>query len=60
MRETLAQRVATERDAGLAILFASHDPAFVGTVADAALLLSEEECRLLPPDAAAGAIAGAD
>ncbi len=60
MREALAQRVADERDAGLAVLFASHDPAFVGTVADAALLLSEEECRLLPPDAAAGAIAGAD
>jgi ABC-2 type transport system ATP-binding protein len=60
MREALAQRVATERDAGLAVLFASHDPAFVGTVADGALLLSEEECRLLPPDAAAGAITGTD
>jgi ABC-2 type transport system ATP-binding protein len=60
MREALAQRVAAERDAGLAVLFASHDPAFVGTVADGALLLSEEECRLLPPDAAAGAIAGTD
>ena len=49
MRLALADRVAAERNGGLAVLFASHDPAFVETVADQALLLSEDECRLLPP-----------
>ncbi|TFV52744.1 ATP-binding cassette domain-containing protein [Blastococcus sp. TF02A_35] len=48
MRTALAERVAAERDRGLAVLFASHDPGFVSTVADAALLLDEDECRLLP------------
>jgi ABC-2 type transport system ATP-binding protein len=60
MRSALAQRVAAERDGGLAVLFASHDAAFVGVVADAALLLSGEECRPLPPEAAAGAMTGSD
>jgi ABC-type multidrug transport system ATPase subunit len=60
MREALAERVATERDGGLGVLFASHDARFVGTVADAALLLSDQECRLVAPEAAAGAITGSD
>jgi ABC-2 type transport system ATP-binding protein len=60
MRSALAERVAAERDRGLTVLFASHDPAFVGTVADTALLLSDEECRLLPPEAATGAMYGSD
>jgi ABC-2 type transport system ATP-binding protein len=60
MRSALAHRVAAERDGGLAVLFASHDAAFVSTVADAALLLSDEECRLIPPEAAAGAMTGSD
>jgi len=60
MRSALAERVAAERDRGLTVLFASHDPAFVGTAADTALLLSDEECRLLPPEAAAGAMSGSD
>jgi ABC-2 type transport system ATP-binding protein len=59
MRATLAARVAAERDAGLAVLFASHDPGFVGTVADAALLLSDEGCVLLPPATAVDAMTGA-
>jgi ABC-2 type transport system ATP-binding protein len=58
MRSALAERVAAERDGGLTVLFASHDPTFVGTVADTALLLSDEECRPLPPENAAGAMAG--
>lgn len=58
MRKALAERVATERDGGLAVLFASHDARFVSTAADAALLLSDDECRLLTPEAAAGVISG--
>ena len=45
MRRTLADRLARARDAGLAVLFASHDAAFVQTVADDALLLGDDECR---------------
>src|SRR4051794_799212 len=60
MRSALAERVATERDRGLTVLFASHDVAFVGTVADEAMLLAEEKCRLLPLRAVPGAMTGAD
>jgi ABC-2 type transport system ATP-binding protein len=59
MRSALADRVAAERDGGLAVLFASHDAAFVGTVADAALLLSDEECRVLSPGAGIEAMTAA-
>jgi len=59
MRTALAERVATERDGGLAVLFASHDAAFLRTVVDEALLLSDDECRLLPPEEAATAMTGA-
>jgi ABC-type multidrug transport system ATPase subunit len=58
MRQDLAGRLATARDGGLAVLFASHDAAFVQTVADQALLLGDEECRLLPPGDAPGAMSG--
>jgi ABC-2 type transport system ATP-binding protein len=60
MRLALAERLASARDAGLAVLFASHDAAFVRTVADDALLLGDEECRLLAPDAAPDAMTGTD
>jgi ABC-2 type transport system ATP-binding protein len=58
MRSTLAERLADRRDDGLAVLFASHDPAFVQTVADRALLLGDEQCRSLPPDDAPEAMSG--
>jgi ABC-2 type transport system ATP-binding protein len=58
MRQTLARRLAAVRDDGLAVLFASHDAAFVQTVADQALLLSDLECRLLPPGDAPEALSG--
>ena len=58
MRSALAERVAEERDDGMAVLFASHDADFVVTVADEALLLSDEECRPIPPATAADAMAG--
>jgi ABC-2 type transport system ATP-binding protein len=60
MRLALAQRLAAARDGGLAVLFASHDGAFVRTVAGEALLLGDEECLLLPADAAPDAMTGAD
>jgi ABC-type multidrug transport system ATPase subunit len=49
MRATLAARLSQARDDGLAVLFASHDAAFVQTVADDALVLGDDECRVLPP-----------
>jgi ABC-2 type transport system ATP-binding protein len=60
MRRALADRLATARDSGLAVLFASHDAAFVRTLADEALLLGDEECRLLPSAAAPAAMTGLD
>src|SRR3954452_8153533 len=58
MRQDLADRLVAGRDAGLAVLFASHDAAFVQTVADRALLLGDDECRLLPPGDAPEALSG--
>jgi len=55
-RRALAERVAARRDRGLAVLFASHDVDFVRTVADELLLLAEDECRLLPAEAASAAM----
>jgi ABC-type multidrug transport system ATPase subunit len=51
MRRTVADRLAHEKQSGLAVLFASHDATFVQTVAGDALLLGDDECRLLPPGA---------
>jgi ABC-type multidrug transport system ATPase subunit len=48
MRQVLADRLARERNSGVAVLFASHDAAFVATVADDALLIADDECRPLP------------
>jgi len=58
MRQDLADRLVAGRDDGLAVLFASHDAAFVQTVADRALLLGDDECRLLPPGDAPEALSG--
>ncbi|TFV86035.1 ABC transporter ATP-binding protein [Blastococcus sp. CT_GayMR16] len=58
MRQDLAGRLASARDDGLAVIFASHDGDFVQTVADHALLLGDEECRLLPPGDAPEAMSG--
>jgi ABC-type multidrug transport system ATPase subunit len=58
IRQALAKRLAAARDDGLAVLFASHDAAFVQTVADQALLLGDAECRLLPPGDAPEALSG--
>ena len=58
IRQDLAERLAAARDDGLAVVFASHDAEFVQTVADSALLLGDEECRLLPPGDAPEAMSG--
>jgi len=58
MRRTLAHRLASEKRNGLAVLFASHDATFVQTVAGDALLLGDDECRLIPPGSATAAVNG--
>jgi ABC-2 type transport system ATP-binding protein len=58
MRRTLADRLAREKRGGLAVLFASHDAAFVETVAGEALLLGDDACRLVPPGSAAATGSG--
>jgi ABC-2 type transport system ATP-binding protein len=54
MRSRLGARLAARRDAGAAVLFASHDPALVDALADEVLVVGEDACRLLDP---AGAVA---
>ncbi|MCW2742382.1 MAG: transporter ATP-binding protein [Blastococcus sp.] len=56
MRDTLADRLASARDAGQAVLFASHDATVVRAVAEAAVLLDDVESRLLTPDRAASSM----
>jgi ABC-2 type transport system ATP-binding protein len=53
MRTRLGARLAARRDAGAAVLFASHDPALVEALADEVLVVGEDACRLL--DRAGGA-----
>jgi len=54
MRTRLGARLAERRDAGTAVLFASHDPVLVDALADEVLVVGEDACRLLDP---AGAVA---
>jgi ABC-2 type transport system ATP-binding protein len=49
MRHVLADRLAALVDGGVAVLFASHDPAFIGTLADSVLLVGEDECPVVDP-----------
>jgi ABC-2 type transport system ATP-binding protein len=58
MRQRLAARLAAARDAGLTVLFASHDAEVVRTVADAVLVVDDDACRLLPAAAADDVLAG--
>ncbi|HEV7871779.1 MAG TPA: ABC transporter ATP-binding protein [Modestobacter sp.] len=56
MRRTLAERLAAVVDAGGTVLFASHDPAFIGTLADRVLLVRDDECAVVAPDDAVAAL----
>ena len=56
MRRTLADRLAALVAAGATVLFASHDPAFIGTLADQVLLVRDDECAVVAPDDAVAAL----
>jgi ABC-2 type transport system ATP-binding protein len=56
MRRTLADRLAALVDTGAAVLFASHDPAFIGTLADSVLVVGDDECPVLAPGEALAAL----
>ncbi|WP_249522505.1 ABC transporter ATP-binding protein [Modestobacter marinus] len=56
MRRALADRLAALVDAGGAVLFASHDPTFVGTLADRVLVVGEDECPVVAPEDAVAAL----
>jgi ABC-2 type transport system ATP-binding protein len=49
MRTRLAARLAQRRDAGTAVLFASHDADLLATVADDVLLLDDATCVRIGP-----------
>jgi ABC-2 type transport system ATP-binding protein len=49
MRRTLADRLAALVAAGGTVLFATHDPALLGTLADTVLVVGDDECRLVTP-----------
>lgn len=53
MRNRLGARLAERRDAGVGVLFASHDPDLVAAVADDVVALDDEACRHLDPSAGA-------
>jgi ABC-2 type transport system ATP-binding protein len=56
MRARLAARLAALRNAGTAVLLASHDADVVAAVADEVLVVDDVACRLLAPGEAAGHI----
>lgn len=57
MRRTLAGMLREETERGGAVLFATHDETLLRETGGPALLVTEEECRLLAPDAAADLLA---
>ncbi len=56
MREALAERLLAEKQAGVAVLMATHDPALVEAVADRAVLVGEDGCLVLSPAQAVAAL----
>jgi ABC-2 type transport system ATP-binding protein len=56
MRRALADRLAAIVADGGTVLFASHDPEFLATLADAVLVVDEGECRLVEPADAVAAL----
>ncbi|GAA4429997.1 ABC transporter ATP-binding protein [Georgenia halophila] len=57
MRKHLVERLAEEREAGGAVLLATHDPAVVTGAATGVLHIGEAEVRTLGRDAGAAAVA---
>lgn len=57
MRRTLAVLLREETARGGAVLYATHDETLLRETGSPALLVTEEECRLLAPDAAAELLA---
>jgi ABC-type multidrug transport system ATPase subunit len=56
MRRILADRLAALVDRGVAVLFASHDPGFIGTLADRVVLVGDDECLVVDPGHAVAAL----
>ncbi|MQA36139.1 ABC transporter ATP-binding protein [Modestobacter roseus] len=56
MRRHLAARLAAEVEAGVTVVFASHDPEFLRTLADAVLVVDDADCPLVSPDDAVAAL----
>jgi len=57
MRQALAERLVAEKEAGGAVLFATHDAELVRTVADRAVYVDDDSSPLLGADEAADRIA---
>jgi ABC-2 type transport system ATP-binding protein len=57
MRDHLTRRLLEEREAGGAVLLATHDPAVVSGAATSVVLLTETKVRTVDPAAGAAAIA---
>lgn len=56
MRDRLAERLVAERAAGGAVMLATHDPVLVRTVATTAVVIAEDQARVVTPAQAAAAI----
>jgi len=56
MRRRLAARLAEDVADGLTVVFASHDPEFLSTVARRVLVVDDEECTVVSPKAAVAAL----
>jgi len=56
MRRRLAARIAEDVADGLTVVFASHDPEFLSTVARRVLVVDDEECTVVSPKAAVAAL----
>ncbi|MDO8120162.1 ABC transporter ATP-binding protein [Isoptericola sp. b490] len=51
MRHRLAERLVAEKDAGGAVLIATHDPEMLATVADAALIVADQTRKVTVDEA---------
>jgi ABC-type multidrug transport system ATPase subunit len=56
MRRALADRLAALVRAGATVLFASHDPDFVRTLADRVVLIGADDCPVVAPEDALTAL----